>query len=94
MFAPGVNRIEMLFIVPTDAHYYKVVEKLKHLKLWHLLRHVSVHAGTIIREQSCAKLQLQMWFSIVFVGIDIISVMAAYQLCVNRTPIQQADMPP
>jgi hypothetical protein len=42
------------FIVPTDAHYYKIAERLKHLKLWHLLQHVSVHAGTIIREQSCA----------------------------------------
>jgi hypothetical protein len=48
------ERVKMLFIVPTDAHYYKIVEKLKHLKLGHLLRHVSVHAGTIIREQSCA----------------------------------------
>ena len=46
--------IKMLLIVPTDAHYYKIVEMLKHLKLWHLLRQVSVHAGTIIREQSCA----------------------------------------
>jgi hypothetical protein len=27
-----------------------------------LLHHVSVHAGTIIREQSCAWLKLQIWF--------------------------------
>jgi len=27
-----------------------------------LLRHVSVHAGTIIREQSCATLKLPIWF--------------------------------
>jgi len=27
-----------------------------------LLRHVSVHAGTIIREQSCATLILPIWF--------------------------------
>jgi len=27
-----------------------------------LLRHVSVHAGTIIREQSCASLKLPIWF--------------------------------
>jgi len=46
-----------LFIVPTDAHYYKITEMLKqftNLKLEHLLRHVLVHAGTIIRDQSCA----------------------------------------
>ena len=24
---------EILFIVPTDAHHYKIVEMLKHLKL-------------------------------------------------------------
>jgi hypothetical protein len=33
MFAPCVNNIKILFIVPTDAHYYKIVEMLKHLKL-------------------------------------------------------------
>jgi hypothetical protein len=54
VFAPCVNSIKILFIVPTDTHYYKILEMLKHLKLWHLLRHISVHAGTIIREQSCA----------------------------------------
>jgi hypothetical protein len=25
--------VRMLFIVPTDAHYYKIIDKLKHLKL-------------------------------------------------------------
>ena len=33
MFAACITRIKMLFIVPTDARYYKIVEKLKHLKL-------------------------------------------------------------
>jgi hypothetical protein len=33
MFAPRVNRIKLLFIFPTDAQYYKIVEMLKHLKL-------------------------------------------------------------
>jgi hypothetical protein len=42
------------FYVPTDSHSYKIVEKLKQLKPLHLPRHVSVHAGTIIREQSRA----------------------------------------
>jgi hypothetical protein len=44
-----------------------------------LLRHVSIHAGTIIREQSCAYLKLQAWFFIVLVDIDVVNVMAAYQ---------------
>jgi hypothetical protein len=39
----------MLFTVPTNAHYYKIIDKLKHLKLLHMFRHVSVHTGTIIR---------------------------------------------
>jgi hypothetical protein len=33
------------FIVPTDAHYYKIIEMLNNLKLQYLPRHVSVHAG-------------------------------------------------
>jgi len=39
-----------LFIVQTDAHNYKIIGTLKQLKFRQLLRHVSVHAGTIIRE--------------------------------------------
>jgi hypothetical protein len=39
-----------LFIIPTDAHNYKITGILKQLKLRQLHRHVSVHAGTIIRE--------------------------------------------
>ena len=39
-----------LFIVPTDAHNYKITGILKQLKFRRLLQHVSVHAGTIIRE--------------------------------------------
>jgi hypothetical protein len=84
MFAPCVNSIKILFIIPPDAHYYKIVAMLKHLKLRHLLRHVSVHAGTIIREQSCVQLKLQVWFSIVLVGIDVVNVMAAYQPVVHQ----------
>jgi len=29
MFAPCINSIKALFIVPTDAHYYKIIGKLK-----------------------------------------------------------------
>ena len=38
-----------LFIIPTDAHNYKITGMLKQLKSRQLLRHVSVHAGNIIR---------------------------------------------
>jgi hypothetical protein len=43
-----------------------------------LFGHVSIHAGTIIREQSCAQLKLQNGF-FVLVGIDAVNVMAEYQ---------------
>jgi hypothetical protein len=33
MFAPYVNSVKILVIVPTDAHCYKIVEMLKHFKL-------------------------------------------------------------
>jgi len=42
------------FIVPTEAHNYKIIGMLKQLKFRHFFRHVSVQAGTIIRELSCA----------------------------------------
>jgi hypothetical protein len=32
MFAPCINSIKILFVVPTDAHYYKIVEMLKQFK--------------------------------------------------------------
>jgi len=38
------------YINPTDAHNYKITGMLKQLKFPQLLRHVSVHSGTIIRE--------------------------------------------
>ena len=41
---------KQFFINPTDAHYYKITGILKQLKFRQLLRHVSVHSGTIIRE--------------------------------------------
>ena len=46
----NLNFIKALFIIPTDAHNYKIIGMLKQLKFRQLLRHVSVHAGTIIRE--------------------------------------------
>jgi len=38
------------FINPTEAHNYKITGMLRQLKFPQLLRHVSVHSGTIIRE--------------------------------------------
>ena len=29
MFAPCISSIKKLFVVPTDAHYYKIIEMLK-----------------------------------------------------------------
>jgi hypothetical protein len=49
--AVGINKgFYTLFVIPTDAHYYKVIGMLKQLKSRQLLQHVSVHVGTIIRE--------------------------------------------
>ena len=50
MFAPFINSIKTLFIIPTNAHNYKIRRMLKELKFRQLLRRVSIHAGTIIRE--------------------------------------------
>jgi hypothetical protein len=33
MFAPYINSIKTLFIVPTDAHYYEIIEMLKQFKI-------------------------------------------------------------
>jgi hypothetical protein len=54
MFAPCINSIKALSIIPTVAHNYKITGMLKQLKFPQLLRNVSVHAGTIIRELFCA----------------------------------------
>jgi len=32
MFAPCINSIKNTFIVPTDAHYYKIIEILEQYK--------------------------------------------------------------
>ena len=50
------------FIIPTDAHNYKIIGILKQLKFRQLLQHVSVHEGTITRELFRAWLKLQLWF--------------------------------
>jgi len=51
MFVPCINSIKaLLLLFQTDAHNYKIIGILKQLKFGLSLRHVSVHAGTIIRE--------------------------------------------
>jgi len=51
MFVPCINSIKALFYYSkTDAHNYKIIGILKQLKFRLSLRHVSVQAGTIIRE--------------------------------------------
>ena len=40
----------LFLLFQTDAHNYKIIGILKQLKFRLSLRHVSVHAGTIIRE--------------------------------------------
>jgi hypothetical protein len=50
MFAPRINNIKALFIFHNDAHNHKITGILKQLKFRRSLRHVSVNAGTTIRE--------------------------------------------
>jgi len=50
MFVPCINSIKALFIIRTDTHNYKITGMLRQLKFRPLLRHVSVHARTIIGE--------------------------------------------
>jgi hypothetical protein len=46
-----------------DAHNYKITGILKQLKFQRSLRHVLIHAGTIIREPFlCLAKRLQLWF--------------------------------
>ena len=62
MFGPCINSTKALFINPTDARNYKIIGMLKQLEFPQLLRHVSVHSGTIIRELFRAQLKLELWF--------------------------------
>jgi hypothetical protein len=45
ILAPCINSIKELFIIPTNAHNYKITGMLKQLKFPQLLRYVSVHAS-------------------------------------------------
>ena len=41
---------DSILLLQTDAHNYKIIGIIKQLKFRLSLQHVSVHAGTIIRE--------------------------------------------
>jgi hypothetical protein len=82
-----------LFIVPTDAHYYKIIEMLKQFKIITLAptcfgSRKNHHQRAVL----CLAKTTRYGFS-VLVGIDVVNVMAAYHT-VNRTPAHQTDMPP
>jgi len=59
-FSRKFDTEKALFIIRTDTHNYKITGMLKQLKFRPLLRHVSVHARTIIRELFRAWLKLQL----------------------------------
>jgi hypothetical protein len=71
-----------LFIIPTDAHNYKITGMLKQLKFQSSLRHVSVHTGNIIREPVLCLAKNYIYGSILVV-YDVANVMAAYQSAVR-----------
>jgi len=86
-----------LFIVPTDTHYYKNHRMLKQFKILTLAPTCfgssrNDHQGAVL----CLAKITKYGFS-VLVGIDVVvrfTVEAGTASTVNRTPAQQADMPP
>jgi len=46
----NIYRLDIILLLQTDAHNCKIIGILKQLKFRLSLRHVSVNAGTIIRE--------------------------------------------
>jgi hypothetical protein len=55
--------------MPTDAHCYKSVEMLKQFKVITLAPTCFGSRRTIISEQSCAWLKLQLWLFTVLAGM-------------------------
>jgi len=80
MFAPCINSIKNTSIVPTDAHYYKIIEMLKQFKIITLAltcfssRRNHNQGGVL-----CLAKTTKYGFS-VLIGIAAVSVMVAYQL--------------
>jgi len=91
LYANRHEVLKTLFIVPTDAHYYKIIEMLKQLKIIILVptrfsSRRNHHQGAVL---CLAKTTEYVFFS-VLVGI----VEAVPDSTVNCTPAQPADMPP
>jgi len=85
MFALCINSIKTLFIVPPDAHYYKIIEMLKRFKIIILSPTCfdscrNYHKGAVL----CLAKTSDM-VSSVLVDIDVVDVMAAYQPVVQFT---------
>jgi hypothetical protein len=80
--------IKNTFIVPTDAHYYKIIEMLKQFKIIIL---VSTFFGSCRNHHPGAVLCLAKtteYGYFVFVGIDAVNVMAAHQSVVQACSSQ------
>jgi hypothetical protein len=59
----GSTHSKHFLLFHNDAHNFKITGILKQLKFRRSLRHVLVHAGTIIREPFlCLAKRLQLWF--------------------------------
>jgi hypothetical protein len=68
-----------LFIVPTDAHYYKIIEMLNQYKITILVptcfgSRRNHHQGAVLCLTKATE-----WYFFVLVCIDVVNVMAAYQ---------------
>ena len=62
MFAPYIISIKTLFIVPTDAHYYKITEILKQFKIIILAPTCFGSRRNHHQEEVLCLLKLQIWF--------------------------------
>jgi hypothetical protein len=80
IFVPCINSIKNTFIVPTDAHCYKIVGMLKTIFKIIILAPTCFgsrrnhHQGVVLYLTQTTN----MFFS-VLVGVDTVNVMAAYQ---------------
>ena len=78
MFAPYINSIKTLVIIPTAAHYYKNHRLLKQFKIITLVptcfgSRRNHHQGAVL----CLAKTTEYGFS-VLVGIDAVTVLAAF----------------
>jgi len=79
MFAPCINSINNTFILPTDAHYYKIIEMLKQFKII-ILAPTCLDSRRNHHQEAvlCLAKTTKYSFS-VLIGIDAVNVLAAYQ---------------